>query len=97
MPVRKILRLVFPMLAVTCLGIGYAKTGLWIAASVMVFSLLAWLSAARWSFGFLPSFALVLSVSLAAAGLLTGATSYGCWLAQPWPWPVGIWSFGMAP
>jgi hypothetical protein len=72
MPVRKILRFVLPLISVTCLGIGYARTGLWIAALVTVFSLLAWLPAIKWSFGFLPACALVLSVSLAAAGLLTG-------------------------
>ena len=73
MPVRKILRYVCPMISVTCLGIGFATTGSWIAALVMVFSLLTWLSAIKWPFGFPPSWTLVFSVSLAAAGLLTGA------------------------
>ncbi len=50
-----------------------ATTGPWIAGLVLVFTLLAWLFAIKWPFGFLSSSALVFSVSLAAAGLLTGA------------------------
>ena len=73
MPVRKTLRLVCPIISVTCLGVGYATTGLWIAGFVLVFTLMVWLFAIKWSFGFLSSSALVFSVSLAAAGLLTGA------------------------
>ena len=73
MPVRKILRLVCPIISVTCLGVGFATTGLWIATSVMAFSLLAWLFTIKWPFGFPPSWALVFSVSLAVTGLLTGA------------------------
>ena len=74
MPFRKILRLVFPILCVTSLGIGYATTRTWIAILVLVLTLLAWLSAIKWSVGFLSYLALVISVGLAADGLLSGAT-----------------------
>jgi hypothetical protein len=73
MPVRKIIRLACPMISVICLGAGFATTKAWIAALVMVFSLLAWLFTIKWPFGFPPSWALVFSVSLAVTGLLTGA------------------------
>ncbi len=73
MPVRKILRLVCPVISVTCLGIGYTTTGLWIAGLVLVLTLLTWLFAVKWPFGFLPTSTLVFSTSLAVAGLLTGA------------------------
>ena len=74
MPFRKILRLVFPIICVTSLGLGYETTRPWIAGSVLVFNLLAWLFAIKWPFGFFSSSVLVFSVGLAAAGLLTGAT-----------------------
>ena len=74
MPFRKILRLVCPLICVTCLGVGYATSGPWISSFVLVFTLLAWLFAIKWPFGPLPSSALVFSVGLAAAGVLTGAT-----------------------
>ena len=74
MPLQKILRLVFPILCVTSLGLGYTTTRTWIAIFVLVLTLLAWLSAIQWPVGFLAYLALVLSVGLAAAGLLNGAT-----------------------
>ncbi len=74
MTFRKILRLVFPILCVTSLGLGYATTRTWIAMLVPALTLLAWLSAIKWPVGFLSYLALVFSVGLAAAGLLTGAT-----------------------
>ncbi len=74
MPFRKILRLVFSILCVTSLGLGYATTRTWIAIFVVVLTLLAWLSAIQWPVGLLAYLALVVSVGLAAAGVLTGAT-----------------------
>ena len=95
MPVRKIIRLVCPIISATCLGVGYATTGPWIASSVLVLALLAWLIAIKWPFGFLSSSALVFSVSLAAAGLLTGAMPLlmilGAALALA-SWDVVLWN-----
>jgi hypothetical protein len=95
MSFRKILRFVFPIICVTSLGLGYATTRLWIAIFVLVFSLLAWLSAIKWADGFLSFSALVLSVGLAAAGLLTGAAPlwmlFGAALALA-SWDVVLWN-----
>jgi hypothetical protein len=74
MPLRKILRLVFPIVCLASLGLGYATTRSWIALVVLIITMLAWLFAIKWPDGFLSFSALVLSVGLAAAGLLTGAT-----------------------
>ena len=95
MPVRKFLRLVCPFISVTCLGVGYTTTGLWIAGLVLVLSLLAWLFAIKWSFGFLPTSVLVFSISLAAAGLLTGATPLLMMLGAAFAlagWDVILWN-----
>ena len=73
MPLRKILRLGFPIICVTSLGLGYTTTRPWIAILVLFFTLLAWLLAIKWPDGFLSSSVLVFTVGLAAAGLLTGA------------------------
>jgi hypothetical protein len=65
----------------------------------LVFALLAWLFAIKWPFGFLSSLALVFSVSLAAAGLLTGATPLlmmlGAALALA-GWDVVLWNRDLA-
>jgi hypothetical protein len=95
MAVRKIIRFVCPLISVTCLAIGYTTTGPWIASIVLVFTLLAWSFAFKWPSGFLSSSALVLSVSLAAAGLLTGAMPLlmilGAALALA-GWDVVLWN-----
>jgi len=95
MPVRKILRLVCPIISAICLGIGYATTGLWIASLILVFTLLAWLSAIKWPSGFLSSSVLVFTVSLAAAGLLSGVTPLLMILAAALAlasWDVVLWN-----
>ena len=95
MPVRKILRLVCPIISVTCLGMGYATTGPLIASLVLVFTFLAWFLAIKWPFGLLPLSALVFSVSLAAAGLLTGATPLLMMLGAAFAlagWDVILWN-----
>ena len=98
MAVRKIIRLVCPIISVTCLAIGYTTTGPWIASFVLVFTLLPWLFAIKWPSGFLSSCALVLSVSLAAAGLLTGAMPLlmmvGAALALA-GWDVVLWNYAL--
>jgi hypothetical protein len=95
MAFRKILRLVLPITCVSSLGLGYATTRPWTALFVLVFTLLAWLFAIKWPDGFLCSSALVLSVGLAAAGLLNGAAPLwmllGATLALA-SWDVVLWN-----
>ncbi len=74
MPLRKIIILVFLVLSATCLAFGFAMVAQWAAIAAVLTSLLAWLSGWRWSSVWPPSAALVVSISLAAAGLLAGAS-----------------------
>jgi hypothetical protein len=95
MPFRKILRFVFPILCVTSLGLGYATTRTWIAIFVLVLTLLAWLSAIKWPVEFLSYLALVFTVGLAAAGLLTGAAPLWMLLGAAFAlasWDVILWN-----
>lgn len=95
MSVRKILRFVCPLISATCLGIGYSKTALWINVVVVVLPLLAWLFAIKWSFGFLTSSVLVLSVCLAGAGVLIGAMPLWMILSAAFTlagWDVILWN-----
>jgi hypothetical protein len=70
---RKILKLVFPIAGLVCLTAGFAGIGRWIFLPGVLLALLAWLAAFKWRFGFFPTAALVLSVGLAAVGLLMSA------------------------
>lgn len=95
MTVRKNLRLVCPLIAATCLGIGYSATVRWIAVVVGILQLLAWLFAIKWSFGILTSSVLVLSVCLAAVGVLIGAMPLWMILSAAFTlagWDVILWN-----
>jgi hypothetical protein len=67
---RKILKLVFPIACLVCLTVGFAGIGRWIVLLGVLLALPAWLAAFKWGSGFFPTTALVLSIGLAAVGLL---------------------------
>lgn len=73
MPLRKLLSLVFPTACVSCLAVGYAMAGQLAALAVVSIAFLAWLRARQHLSNWLFSAALMVTVSLAAAGLLVGA------------------------
>jgi mannose/fructose/N-acetylgalactosamine-specific phosphotransferase system component IID len=73
---RKILTLICPLLTALCLAFGYSMIEPWIAFTAALITVLVWLFACKWSSTWLPSAALVVSVSLAAIGLLVGATPF---------------------
>jgi hypothetical protein len=74
MPLRKTLSLVCPLACAACLVVGYALVGQWIAPTAILLTFLLWLFSCRWPSTWLPSTALVISVGLAAAGLMAGAS-----------------------
>lgn len=76
MPLRKFLSLVCPMTCASCLAVGYAMAGQWVALVAVLIAFLAWLPARQWLSTWLSSSALVVTVSLAAAGLLAGASPF---------------------
>ncbi|MGD0174195.1 MAG: hypothetical protein ABSC61_07160 [Anaerolineales bacterium] len=67
---RKILKLVFPIACLACLAVGFAGIGQWIVLLGVLLALPAWLAAFKWGSGFFPTTALVLSIGLAAVGML---------------------------
>lgn len=73
MPFRKTLLFGSQIVAVACLGIGYASVSGWAMLVVIACSLAAWLLAWKWPLLFPFSVALVISVCLAGAGLIAGA------------------------
>ena len=75
MPLRKILGLICPIAGVTCLVVGFAMLRQWLALLGVLFALLAWLLTWKWPSRWLPFAALLLSVSLSAAGIFAGAPS----------------------
>ena len=99
MSVRKILGFVCPLLSGICLGTGFAKTGPWIAAAVIVLSAAAWWLAVKWPDGFPPAWALVFNAGLASAGLLTGGAPLwmllGAALALA-AWDMVLWNRALA-
>jgi hypothetical protein len=76
MSLRKILGLLSLILTVLCLGIGFATIGPGAVFAAVLLTLLVWLFAYKWPSTWLSTAALVLTVGLAAAGLLTGAISF---------------------
>jgi hypothetical protein len=74
MSLRKIIILVLLVLSTTCLALGFAWVAQWMAIAAVLTSLLAWLAGWRWPTIWSPSAALIVSISLAAAGLLAGAS-----------------------
>jgi hypothetical protein len=74
MPLRKILSLASPIACAACLAVGYAVAGQWVALAAVSIALLAWLLARRWLSTWLSLAALLISISLAAAGLFTGVS-----------------------
>jgi hypothetical protein len=99
MPIRKVIRLACPLLSVLCLGAGFAATPAWMAALVTVFALLAWLCALQWPFGFPAEWALILSVILAGAGLLSGAAPVWMLFAATLAlagWDILLWDRSLA-
>lgn len=67
---RNILKLVFPIACLACLTVGFAGIGRWTFLLGVLSALPVWLAAFKWGSGFFPTTALVLSIGLAAAGLL---------------------------
>ena len=74
MPLRKILSLTSPIACAACLAVGYAMAGQWVALGAVLIAFLAWLAARQRQSTWLSLAALVISISLAAAGLLSGAS-----------------------
>jgi hypothetical protein len=73
-PLRKTLSLVCLLACVACLVAGYALVGQWITLAAILLTFPVWLLARRWPSTWLPSTALVISIGLAAAGLMAGAS-----------------------
>jgi hypothetical protein len=61
------------MACISCLAVGYAIAGQWVALAAVLIVFLGWLRARQWLSSWLPVAALVGAVGLAAAGLLVGA------------------------
>ncbi len=74
MVLRIVFRLVCLLLTALCLAIGAAAVGLWISIAAGLAAILVWLAAYHCQSTWLPSLALLVSVSLAAGGLIAGAT-----------------------
>ena len=74
MPLQKILSLVSPMACAACLAVGYAMAGQWVALVAVLIAFLAWLAARQRRSTWLSLAALVISISLAAAGLFAGVS-----------------------
>jgi hypothetical protein len=73
MVLRIVFRLVCLVLTALCLAIGAAVVEPWLSLAAGPASILVWLAAFRWPSTWMPSLALLVCVSLAAAGLIAGA------------------------
>jgi hypothetical protein len=60
------------VVSVLCLAAGYAVTGLWVYAAIVIITGPAWLLARKYPASGLPHICLLGSVFLAAAGMLSG-------------------------
>ncbi len=76
MPVRRSLIFLCPVISAACLASGYAMTGQGIAVVIALLTLPVWLLARQRPSTMPPSVALVISVSIGAAGLFTGTPSF---------------------
>ncbi len=74
MPFRKISSFVGLIAYIVCLAVGYVAVGQWPTLAVVSIAFLTWLPARKWPSTWLPSVALVVSVSLAVAGLFAGVS-----------------------
>jgi hypothetical protein len=81
MPFRKILALLSVILSTACLVLGFISVGQWEALAVALMTLSVWLPACKWPSNWLPSFALIISISLAAMGLYAGSQPFWTMLA----------------
>ncbi len=73
MPLRKVLAFLSVILSAACLALGFIMVGQWAALLAAIITFLFWLPAWKWPATWLPSFALIVSLSLAAVGLCTGS------------------------
>jgi hypothetical protein len=76
MSLRRILGLLSLTLTALCLGIGFVTIGPGAVFAAVLLTLLVWLLAYKWPSTWLSTAALVLTVGLAAVGLLAGAVAY---------------------
>ncbi len=90
MATRKLLRLACPIACAVCLAAGFASAGLWLGLPLAALVWAAWHFAVKWS----PTLMLIISVAVAAAGLVFGASALGilpgatlalaCWDLAHW-------------
>jgi hypothetical protein len=73
MVLRKILFATSLTFFVLCLGAGYVTVGQWLGAIFTMITALAWIMVRKYPTSWLPHICLVVSVGLAAAGILTGS------------------------
>ncbi len=71
MAMRKLLKLASPIACAVCLAAGYASAGLWLGVPLAALVWAAWHFGAKWP----PTLMLIGSVTVAAAGLVAGASA----------------------
>jgi hypothetical protein len=71
MALRKLLKLACPIACAVCLAAGYASAGQWVGLALAALVWGAWHFGAQWP----PTLMLIASVTLAAAGLVVGASA----------------------
>lgn len=76
MTFRKTFLAVCLVASVFCLAVGYGLAGQWVGAAIAIVTGLAWLLARKYLTARLPLLCLLVSVGLAAAGQLTGASPW---------------------
>jgi hypothetical protein len=81
MPFRKILALLSVILSTACLALGFTIVSQWGVLMAVLIPLLVWLPACKWPSTWLPTFALVVTICLAVAGLYVGSQPFSMVLA----------------
>jgi hypothetical protein len=97
---RKILKLICPLASTACLAAGFAAVGQWTAWPGVLLALSAWLLAALRRSGSFSWVALMLSVGLAAAGLLVSIPLPLMMLAATFAlagWDIVLFTNGLTP
>jgi hypothetical protein len=76
MATRKVLLIICLIIPVLCLTAGYGIAGQWPGVAAAILTCPAWLLARKYPATWLPFICLLVSISLAAAGILSGSTSW---------------------
>lgn len=90
----KILRLVCPIAYALCLTIAYAQVGQWLVLGIVLLTFFIWLFTHWRPSSELSTTALVISVGLAAAGLLAGTLPFLMMLGATFAlasWDLALW------